>query len=205
MRAMKRSSIPVANGIWTKVVAKGSFYVHKHALARHSHHYRNYRSIVTFRLVTQGSPVRSGTVHSSTSGPFPESYMTYTLPLPDTRSLIAARERYVVLGFCRGLISAVWSEKPAEQFHAFRTSELASGTAKRIRLVRGVSCVHCGSAPAAYRGWLSWATIASGERGWTVTPVAIQKVFGLAFYTLRNWVLLGTYRLMRSGRRWSQE
>ena len=98
----------------------------------------------------------------------------YTFPTSVALSLIAASERYVVFGFCRGAIAAVWSKNPVEQFHAFKTSELASGTVKRIILVNGVSCVHCGNWPAAYKGWLSWATTARGDRGWTVIPVAVQ-------------------------------
>ena len=96
----------------------------------------------------------------------------YTLPSPVTRSLMAARERNVVFVFWRGLISDVWFRKPVVQFHALNTRELRSGTAKRIRLVKGVSCTHSGSVSVVYRGWLSWATTARGACGSTVRPVA---------------------------------
>ena len=81
-----------------------------------------------------------GTVHSSTCGPLPESNMIYRLfhvsILP-----VAARERNVVFGFCKGPISEVWSEKPDVQFHELKTRELRSGTAKRIKWVKDISVV----------------------------------------------------------------
>lgn len=58
------------------------------------------------------------------------------------------------------------------QFHALKSRELRSGTAKRIRLVKGVLCVHSGNVSLVYRGWLSWAITARGDRGSTVRPVA---------------------------------
>ena len=51
------------------------------------------KSTVTFLLVTQGSPALSGTVHSSTCGPLPESNIMYTLLFPIVLSLSADRER----------------------------------------------------------------------------------------------------------------
>lgn len=79
----------------------------RNAFATHMlQHYRS-KSTVTFLLVTQESPARLGTVHSSTCGPFPESKRMYTFPSPVALSLMAARERYVVFGFWRGSISDV--------------------------------------------------------------------------------------------------
>lgn len=62
------------------------------------------------------------------------------------------------------------------QFHALRTRELRLGTAKRIRFAKGVLRVHSGKVSVAYRGWLSWATTARGDRGSTVRPVARLEV-----------------------------
>ena len=108
-------------------------------------HYRP-KSAVTFLLVTHGSPASLGIVHSSSCGPVPESNMMYKFPSPVALSLIAAKDRYVVFGFCRGWISDVPFKKPVVQFQALISRELRSGTAKTIRLARGVSTMHCGCA-----------------------------------------------------------